>query len=129
MTSEEYYSTDWERGNMVRLTNGKEYPVKKPKKHVLLLYSAEYEAYFVANYKIIECRTSDNVEPYPEKKSAHNEKSAHNAHQESAAVTEVTPAETIPTVEATPAPVSEAKPKRKRQRITVKGTSVEKIVF
>lgn len=123
MTSEEYYSTDWERGNMVRLTNGKEYPVKKPKKHVLLLYSAEYEAYFVANYKIIECRTSDNVEPYPEKKSAHN------AHQESAAVAEVTPAETAPTVEATPAPVPEAKPKRKRQRITVKGTSVEKIVF
>ena len=49
MTQKEYNNTDWQRGNVVRLTNGKEYPVKKPKKKYLLLYSAEHESYFVAN--------------------------------------------------------------------------------
>ena len=117
MTQEEYNNIDWQRGNVVRLSNGKEYPVKKPKKKYLLLYSAEHESYFVANCDIIDCRTSDNVEPYPEKKTAEVKPEAKPA-----------PAQE-PAPEPAPAPVAEAKPKRKRQRITIKGTSVEKIVL
>lgn len=118
MAQEEYNNIDWQRGNAVRLTNGKEYPVKKPKKKYLLLYSAEHEAYFVANCAIIDCRTSDNVEPYPVKMTAEVKP-------------EVKPA---PVVKAAPEPApeaapAEAKPKRKRQRVTIKGTSVEKIVL
>lgn len=125
MTQEEYNSIDWQRGNVVRLTNGKEYPVKKPKKRYLLLYSAEHESYFVANCDIIDCRTSDNVEPFPEKKHAEVKPEAKTAPaQEPAPVVEAKP-EPAPA----PAPVAEAKPKRKRQRVTIKGTSVEKIVF
>ncbi|MDO4210251.1 MAG: hypothetical protein Q4D23_00830 [Bacteroidales bacterium] len=121
MTQEEYNNIDWQRGNVVRLTNGKEYPVKKPKKRFLLLYSAEHESYFVANCDIIDCRTSDNVEPYPEKKPAEVKPEAKPARAQ-----EPTPAvEEMPE----PAPAAEAKPKRKRQRVTIKGTSVEKIVF
>lgn len=117
MTQEEYNSIDWQRGNVVRLTNGKEYPIKKPKKKYLLLYSAEHESYFVANCAIIDCRTSDNVEPYPEKKAT-------EVKQE----TKPAPVQQ-PTPEPAPAPVAEAKPKRKRQRVTTKGTSIEKIVL
>ena len=117
MTQEEYNSIDWQRGNVVRLSNGKEYPVKKPKKKYLLLYSAEHESYFVANCAIIDCRTSDNVEPYPEKKAAEVKPEV-----KPAPVVEVKP-------EPAPVPVAEAKPKRKRQRVTIKGPSVEKIVF
>lgn len=123
MTQEEYNNTDWQRGNVVRLTNGKEYPVKKPKKKYLLLYSAEHKSYFVANCAIIDCRTSDNVEPYPEKKAAEVKTEPKPAPaQEPEPIVEAKP-------EPAPAPVAEAKPKRKRQRITIKGTSVEKIVF
>lgn len=123
MTQEEYNNTDWQRGNVVRLTNGKEYLVKKPKKKFLLLYSAEHESYFVANCAIIDCRTSDNVEPYPEKKPAEVKKEVKPAPvQEPAPAVEAKP-------ESAPTPVAESKPKRKRQRITIKGTSVEKIVF
>lgn len=65
MTLEEFYNIDWHRGNMVRLTNGKEYLVKGIKSHgmMLLLYSDEYHACFVADHRIIECRTSDYEEP------------------------------------------------------------------
>lgn len=62
MTQEEYFSIDWKRGNMVRLTNGKEYMVRAVKKKCLLLHSNEYYAYFVVDYRIIDCRTSDAVE-------------------------------------------------------------------
>lgn len=65
MTQEEYEATNWHRGNVVRLTNGKEYPVKKVKKRYLLLYSYEYCAYFLADYMIIDCRTSDYVDDTP----------------------------------------------------------------
>ena len=123
MTQEEYNNIDWQRGNVVRLSNGKEYPVKKPKKKYLLLYSAEHESYFVANCAIIDCRTSNNVEPYPEKKHNEVKPEAKPAPvQEPAPVVELKP-------EPAPAPVAEAKPKRKRQRIVIKGTSVEKIVL
>lgn len=62
MTQEEYFSIDWKRGNMVRLTNGKEYMVRAVKKKCLLLHSDEHYAYFVVDYRIIDCRTSDAVE-------------------------------------------------------------------
>ena len=65
MTIEEYYKTNWHRGNEVKLNNGKVYLVKGTKGHrkFLLLYSAEYDANFVADYRIIDCRTSDYEEP------------------------------------------------------------------
>ena len=61
MTAEEYNSTDWQHGNSVRLTNGKEYLVMRQKKRFLLLLSVEFMAYFVADHRIIDCRTSDYV--------------------------------------------------------------------
>ena len=131
MTQDEYNKIDWQRGNVVRLTNGKEYPVKKPKKKYLLLYSAEHESYFVANCDIIECRTSDNVEPYPEKKAAEVklEAKADSIEESAPAQEPATSMEATPEPASEPAPVAEAKPKRKRQRITIMGTSAEKIVF
>lgn len=63
MTLNEYLTTDWKRGNIVKLTNGKEYSVAKPKKKCLILYSDEYDAHFVADHRIIECRTSDASAP------------------------------------------------------------------
>ena len=73
MTIDEFFKTDWHRGNEVRLTNGKEYFVKGKKGYgrYLLLYSAEYDANFIADHNIVECRTSDYIEPeevYLEKK-------------------------------------------------------------
>lgn len=65
MTQEEYFNTDWHRGNAVRLNNGKEYPVKKVKKRFLLLYSEEYDSYFVADHNIIVERTSDFIDDTP----------------------------------------------------------------
>lgn len=59
MTAEKYNSTDWQHGNRVRLTNGKEYLVMKKKKRFLLLLSVEHMAYFIASHQIIDCRTSD----------------------------------------------------------------------
>ena len=59
MTQEEYYNTDWHRGNMVRLNNGKEYQVRSVKKKLLVLFSEEFKKHFTANWNIIECRTSD----------------------------------------------------------------------
>ncbi len=65
MTQEEFYSTNWHRGNMVKLDNGKEYLVKGIKSHgnYLLLYSWEYDACFIADHNIIAYRTSDYEEP------------------------------------------------------------------
>lgn len=65
MVLNDFNKTDWNRGNLVRLSNGKEYFVKGVKGHgrYLLLYSEEYDAYFVANHRIVDCRTSDYVEP------------------------------------------------------------------
>lgn len=73
MTLEEFNSTNWHRGNVVKLNNGKEYLVKGIKSHgrFLLLYSLEFDAKFVADYRIVDCRTSDYEEPaevYLEKK-------------------------------------------------------------
>lgn len=65
MTQEEFNNTNWHRGNVVKLRNGKEYLVKGLKAHgrYLLLYSYEYESSFVADYNIVDCRTSDYEEP------------------------------------------------------------------
>lgn len=63
MTLEEFLKIDWHRGNTVRLTNGKEYPVKKVRKHWLLLYSVEYSSFFIVNHLYIDCRTSDASVP------------------------------------------------------------------
>lgn len=73
MTLKEFVDTNWHRGNVVKLQNGKEYLVKGTKGHGrwLLLYSEEYDKCFVADYKIVDCRTSDYEEPeevYLEKK-------------------------------------------------------------
>lgn len=78
MTQKEFIETNWQRGNVARLENGKEYPVKgtKGQGRYLLLYSYEYDKCFVADYRIVECRTSDYEEPeeiYLEKKRRHQE--------------------------------------------------------
>ena len=65
MTLKEFVDTNWHRGNVVKLKNGKEYLVKGVKGHGrwLLLYSEEFDAKFVADYRIVDCRTSDYEEP------------------------------------------------------------------
>ena len=78
MTLKEFVDTNWHRGNVVKLKNGKEYLVKGTKGHGrwLLLYSEEYDAKFVADYRIVDCRTSDYEEPeevYLEKNRKHQE--------------------------------------------------------
>ena len=64
MTESEFNNIPWQYGNTARLTNGKEYKVKRKKKRYLLLYSHEYHAYFVADHRITVERTSDLVEDY-----------------------------------------------------------------
>lgn len=64
MSEQEFQSIPWQYGNKVRLTNGKQYTVKKKKKRYILLYSDEYKAYFVADHRIVAERTSDKVEDY-----------------------------------------------------------------
>lgn len=81
MTLKEFVDTNWHRGNVVKLKKGKEYLVKGTKGHGrwLLLYSEEYDAKFVADYRIVDCRTSDYEEPeevYLEKKRKHQEEAA-----------------------------------------------------
>ena len=81
MTLKEFLDTNWHRGNVVRLKKGKEYLVKGIKGHGrwLLLYSEEFDAKFVADYRIVDCRTSDYEEPeevYLEKKRKHQEEAA-----------------------------------------------------
>lgn len=81
MTIKEFVDTNWHRGNVVRLKNGKEYLVKgtKGQGRWLLLYSEEYDAKFVADYRIVDCHTSDYEEPeevYLEKKRKHQEEAA-----------------------------------------------------
>ena len=73
MTLKDFNEINWHRGNVAKLNNGKEYLVKGTKGHgkYLLLYSDEYDKYFMADYKIVECRISDYEEPeevYQEKK-------------------------------------------------------------
>ena len=65
MTEYEFKNTDWHRGNVVMLNNGREYFVKGIKCHgrYLLLYSEEYKTCFVADHYIISHRTSDYIEP------------------------------------------------------------------
>ena len=63
MTAEEFNQINWHRGNIVRLTNGKEYPVKKARKNWLVLYSEEYHKFFIVNHAYIDERVSDNVVP------------------------------------------------------------------
>lgn len=65
MTLQEFNEINWHRGNVAKLQNGKEYLVKGTKGHGrwLLLYSEEYDKCFVADHKIVNCRTSDYEEP------------------------------------------------------------------
>lgn len=65
MTKQEFDTTNWQRGNVAKLKNGKEYLVKGVKGHgkYILLYSLEYDSCFVADYRIVDCRTSDYEEP------------------------------------------------------------------
>ena len=67
MSEQEFNSIPWQYGNKVRLSNGKESTVKK--KRYILLYSEEYKAYFVAEYRITVERTSDEIEYYRVKHS------------------------------------------------------------
>lgn len=65
MTQQEFNTTNWHRGNVVMLKNGKEYLIKGTKGHgkYLLLYSLEFDSSFVADYRIVESRISDYEEP------------------------------------------------------------------
>jgi len=90
MTVEQFYSINWQRGNVAKLTNGKEYPVKAVKSlgKYLLLYSEEYDKAFVADYRIVVSRTSDYVEPeevyleHKRQKQAAHQAAMEAAHQE-----------------------------------------------
>lgn len=127
MTQELFNSIDWHRGNSVRLTNGKEYPVKRVKKSRLLLYSEEFDSFFTADFRIVEERTSDFIDDTP--KAPKPQKIAENDAQ--APATPNVAAEVKPTpvaVEAkTEAPVdvksetaaTDAPVKRKRPRIRI----------
>lgn len=113
MTQEEFNSIDWHRGNSVKLLNGKEYLVKKVKKKYLLLWTFEYEKYFIADCRIIDCRTSDFIDDTP-KKSKEDEDLA-NAPS----------ATTAPVPEA--AGAAEAPAKKKRKRFTISKPVAERI--
>ena len=81
MTLKEFVDTNWHRGNVVKLKNGKEYLCKGTKGHgkYLLLYSLEYDSCFVADYRIVECQVSDYEEPeelYLEQKRKRQEEAA-----------------------------------------------------
>ena len=116
MTQEEFDGIIWNRGNTVKLTNGKEYYVKGVKKKYLLLYSEEYEAYFVVDHRIIDCRTSDYIEPYVPKSKVEEEPQAPKAEAPKAEPIAVEPVVAEP-VAAEP---KDEQPKRKRKRIMVK---------
>lgn len=67
MTELEFNNTNWQHHDIVRLTNGKQYVVqKKKRKKYILLFSTEYETYFVADYRITECRTHIAKDDYTE---------------------------------------------------------------
>lgn len=58
MTRAEFRTTPWEIGQSVKLTNGKTYKIlpvikNKGKRYSLTLYSAEYNAVFYADQRII----------------------------------------------------------------------------
>ena len=123
MTQEEFQAIDWHRGNQVRLTNGKEYPVKKICKRFLLLYTEEYNQFFIADYHIIDCRTSDAVDLTP-KKSATKSKPVDKkvAAEEQKPVIPCTEAKPIvqkqkPASAVTANPVADAPAKKHRKRI------------
>lgn len=158
MTQEEYFSINWHRGNMVQLNNGKEYLVKGVKKKVLVLYSEEYEAYFVADYRIIACRTSDfedntprepkpaqvtvekkidTVEPAEKKKDAEQPKVVEKSGKAEMPADKVKPVETpVKKVAESPVPTeipaaatTEAPVKKKRKRITITRPVVERVDY
>lgn len=129
MTQEEYKSIDWNRGNVVRLSNGKEYSVRGTNKRYIILYSEEYQKHFVADYHIIDCRISDNIEPFVKRL---HPTAKHPAEPATAPKPEVKAAEPAPdpapkpkakVEEPAPAPVAEqpapAPEKKKRKRITI----------
>lgn len=120
MTQEEYNSTDWNRGNRVKLMNGKEYPVRNHKKRFLLLYSEEFEAYFIADHHIIDCRTSDAIEPF-KKKDSHTAE----AKRVGECIPQPQPVKAEGSSCKVESPVAE-KSKRKRSRIIIPRT--EKVV-
>lgn len=155
MTSEEFKSINWHRGNVVRLQNGKEYLVKGLKSNgkYILLYSEEYDSYFVSDHRIVDCRTSDYEEPMEEylelkrrkqeearamAEAARQQKAEEKARQKQAAkqqapakapakpkVEQVKVVEVVKTPAA--APAAEAPKKRMRQRIKVTSVTREKI--
>lgn len=122
MTIEEFFSTDWHRGNRVRLLNGKDYPVKKVKKKYLLLWSEEYEAYFVVDHRIIDCRTSDFIDTTPKKPKEPKTEGASEYERILTSVKEVKPA---PASDASGA----APEKKKRKRVMISVRKAERVKF
>lgn len=110
MTQEEYKSIDWNRGNVVRLSNGKEYSVRGTNKRYIILYSEEYQKHFVADYRIIDCRVSDNIEPFVERLHP-TEKQL----QRQAALAAAQQKEAAQEAKAAPAPKAETKPEAKAE--------------
>ncbi len=115
MTQEEYKSIDWNRGNVVRLSNGKEYSVRGKNNKYIILYSEEYQKHFVADYRIIDCRVSDNIEPFverlhPTEKQLRKEaaQEAESAKKEKAA--SAPKPDAAPVAKAEPAPKAKPEP-------------------
>lgn len=124
MTQEQFNSIDWHRGNAVRLTNGKEYPVAKVRnKTRLLLYSAEYESYFIADYRIVEERTSDKIDDATETPNQQTQQRAGTkdipASDENAAAAAQSPAARESIAAQVSAGETPAPARKKRPRIRV----------
>lgn len=132
MTQEQFNSTDWHRGNTVRLNNGKEYPVKRVKKSRLLLYSEEYDSFFTADFRIVEERTSDAIDDTPKMPKPQNTAvptvEAEVAAPKPEPVAEAKPVaaskpESVAASDAKPETPAEAPVKRKRPRIRIVGSA------
>lgn len=74
MTLEEFTQINWNRGNTVRLKNGKEYFCAKRGNKGLVLWSYEYKTLFYVSHHIIEAQTGTKIVPYKPKKKNNNGK-------------------------------------------------------
>lgn len=119
MTLQEFEGISWNRGNIVKLSNGNEYKVIKVAKAYLLLYTPEYKKHFVADYRIIDCRISDAIEETPKKK----QKEIVDGNSKVDATVKEAPIP-MPIVEAAPTP--EPPVRKKRPRI-VRKSIVERV--
>lgn len=117
MTQEEFNTLDWRHNDVVRLSNGKEYLVKIKQTKRLILWTDEYEKYFMATPHIIECRTY--VNPNDEEILINNKRRKNTVASEEAAEAEEKKKEEMAQAKAESAkkaePAKKAQPAEKPQ--------------